>query len=202
MNIRNYINGEICHMTNELSAEMLIDLMNEVVNVRSFKKEHIQKEDLRDLLEAFRHGASTANQQPWEILVLNDEQKEKIADSMLDPFYNETNGQAQPWIKDVPTLILITLEERRTKARFGDFGLHINGQDTFTAIQNLRIMASVKGLSTAVIREFKQKEISEILQLPRTFIPFAMVAIGYANEEKEYPPRLSVEEIVHWGEMS
>src|SRR5690625_7687697 len=106
-------------MTNELSAEMLIDLMNEVVNVRSFKKEHIQKEDLRDLLEAFRHGASTANQQPWEILVLNDEQKEKIADSMLDPFYNETNGQAQPRIKDVRTFLLITLQETRTKSRVG-----------------------------------------------------------------------------------
>lgn len=188
-------------MKNEVTSDMLLTWMNEVVNVRVFKDKAVQTEDLHDLLEAFRLGASTANQQPWEILVLKDSHKEKVVEATLDPFYQETEGVAQPWIKEAPTLLLVTLEERRTKARFGEFGVSINKEDTFTAIQNLRIMASLKGLSTAVIREFKIGKLIEILNLSKEFTPLAMIALGYADEEKEYPPRLSVEEFVHWGEL-
>ena len=186
---------------NNIPPTKLLALMNEIVNVRKFKEEEVDSSDLNLLLEAFRNGASTANQQPWEVLVLTQEQKEKLVEATLDPFYKAGPSPGQPWIKDAPILLLITLEERRVKARVGDLGIQINQQDTFGAIQNFRLMSELIGLSTSVIREFDCKKLIELLEVPFNFAPLVLIALGYAAEKKEYPPRLSVNEFVHWGKM-
>lgn len=187
---------------NIITPTKFLELMNEIVNVRKFKDQEVASSDLTLLLEAFRHGASTANQQPWEILVLTKEQKEKLVEVTLDPFYKAGSSPGQPWIKDAPVVLLITLEERRVKARVGDIGIQVNEQDTFGAIQNLRLMAEFVGLSTATVREFDCEKTITILKLPFNFKPFAIIALGYSEEEKEYPPRLAISEFVHWGEMT
>lgn len=187
---------------NRMSPTDFLKLMNEIINVRKFKDQEVSHQDLNLLLEAFRNGASTANQQPWEVLVLTKGQKEKLVEFTLDPFYKAGPTPGQPWIKDAPVLLLITLEERRVKARVGDLGIQINQQDTFGAIQNLRLMAELLGLSTTVIREFDSGKTCRLLEIPFNFKPLAFVAIGYAAENKEYPPRLVIKEFVHWGKIT
>ena len=185
----------------KLSPSNLLDLTNEIINIRSFTNQEIDNTNLELVLAAFRNGPSTANQQPWEILILSNEQKEKLVMATLDPFYRIGILPGQPWIKDAPIVLLITLEDRRTKARIGDLGISINQQDTFAAIQNLRLMAALVGLSSAVVREFDSKRLIELLRIPRNFKPLAVVAIGYGAEGKEYPPRLALKDFVHRGEM-
>jgi len=186
----------------KLSPSNFLDLTNEIINIRRFTNQEVENKDLDLVLSAFRNGPSTANQQPWEVLILSNEQKEKLVMATLDPFYKSGNLPGQPWIKEAPVVLLITLEDRRTKARIGDLGISVNQQDTFAAIQNLRLMAALIGLSSATVREFDSEKVVELLQIPHNFRPLAIVAIGFGAEGKEYPPRLAMNDFVHKGEMS
>lgn len=176
--------------------------MFNIVNIRNYKTEHISEEIMQMLYQGFSYGPSVANHQPWEILQLHESQKKEIVEATLDPFLTENSFFGQTWIENAPVVLIVFMDQRRSEARIGERGHIFSKQDIFSAIQNMRVVASLNGLGTSVIREFDSKRLKEMLQVPRTYHPIAIVTVGYPDEEPELPPRFDVSDFVHKGEIT
>jgi 5,6-dimethylbenzimidazole synthase len=175
-------------------------VMGRIVNVRDYEQQSIDEILLTELLTAFSLGPSLANIQPWEVVILqSEEEKQRAINASLDPFMTNDSHGAQGWIKDAPLVMIACLEKRRSLARLGEKGEIFSIQDLFAAIQNFRLMATIHGLGTSVVREFDNDRMRESLELPWYVEPLAIVTAGYSNTELELPPRLQVQDFVHWG---
>ncbi|WP_312113030.1 nitroreductase family protein [Brevibacillus reuszeri] len=174
-----------------------LEIMNTIINVRSYQELSVPEQALEDVLYAFSLGPSLANTQPWELLMVKrSDEREQLIASTLDPFLSPGSLGAQAWIKSAPVIVVVMIEKRRALVRLGERGEIFAIQDTFCAIQNARLTAAVHGLSTSVIREFDPHILQKNLELPWYIEPVAILTIGYSEEEKEIPPRLTVAEII------
>lgn len=176
--------------------QALLFAMNTIVNVRSYQSTPIPDQVKEEVLFAFSMGPSLANTQPWELLVLHGQEDcEKVVASTLDPFLSPDSHGAKVWVKSAPLVVLIMIEKRRALVRLGGTGGQFAIQDTYCAIQNARLVAALHGLSTSVVREFDARHLQKSFNLPWYLEPIAILTLGYSEEEKEIPPRLSVSEI-------
>lgn len=181
----------------------LFESMNQIVNVRDYEKKDISNEIIADLLKAFSYGPSLANQQPWEIFIIKDEnQKKKLVEATLDPFFLKNSYGGQPWIINAPIILVVFIEIRRALARIGDQGREIAMEDTFCAIQNFRIIAALNSLRTAAVREFDKKRVKESLNAMWYMEPVAILTVGNSLVQPEIPPRFNQKDFVHWGGWS
>jgi len=177
-----------------------LEMMGEIVNVRSYLDQPLPPTLEEELFCAFSLGPSLANTQPWELLVMEGvDQKRKLVDSTLDPFLAKGSYGAQRWVATAPTVVIVLIEKRRALARLGEKGILFAIQDTFSAIQNFRITAAAHNVSTSCVREFDPVRIQSLFGLPWYIEPVAILTAGYSEEEKEIPPRLPISEMVHRG---
>lgn len=176
-------------------AEML-HIMNMIINVRSYQSTSIPEQVIEEVFYAFTLGPSLANTQPWELLLVEEvKEREKVIAATLDPFLSPNSYGGQSWLISAPLVAVVMIEKRRALVRLGERGEIFAIQDTYGAIQNARLTAAAHGLSTSVIREFDALLLQKNLNLPWYVEPIAIMTVGYSEEEKEIPPRLSVAEI-------
>jgi 5,6-dimethylbenzimidazole synthase len=174
--------------------------MDKIINVRSYEDTPIKEEIIEELLHAFSLGPSLANLQPWETIIMATEaEKGRLVEATLDPFLTEGSEGAQKWIKNAPFLAVVCLEKRRALARLGEEGVLFAIEDTFMAIQNFRIAASLNDLATSVVREFHKEKMKENLGLPWYLEPLSIITAGYSHAVLEIPPRFKIGDIVHTG---
>jgi len=64
-------------------SELLLEFINTRRSVRSFVQKPISKNDIEDIVEAGLRAPSSKNSQPWYILVLQGEDKDKVCDWVL-----------------------------------------------------------------------------------------------------------------------
>ncbi|WP_019415819.1 nitroreductase family protein [Paenisporosarcina sp. TG20] len=177
----------------------LLETMSNIVNVRHFESRSIPIKTLNLLFEAFSLGPSLANQQPWEIIEIEQEEVRKIVKATLDPFLTVGTTGGQSWLSSSPHVYLIINDLRRAEARIGQVGQVFSTQDTFAALQNLRIYAQIEGVGTSVVREFDTDLLKKELKIPDAYSPVAILAMGYSIDEPEIPPRFTFHEILHKG---
>jgi 5,6-dimethylbenzimidazole synthase len=178
----------------------IYEYMDRIVNVRSYEDTPIDDEIREHFLTAFLLGPSLANLQPWEMLVMESEgDRNRVVEATLDPFLTQGSFGAQKWLKEAPFLAVVCLEKRRALARLGEEGVLFAIEDTFMAIQNFRLSATLNGLSTSVVREFHKEKMQQNLSLPWYLEPISIITAGYSNAVLEIPPRFRIEDVVHPG---
>lgn len=172
--------------------------MNLVLNVRTFRPDPVPEPAEQALFEGFRLGPSSANIQPWELVRIESEAlRARVVGATLDPFLSPGSNGAQGWVAQAPLLVAVCLDRPRASARVGAAGWEQSGQDTFAALQNLRLLAVALGLATSVVREFDPVALKQALGLPFTVEPLCLLAVGYSDAEPEVPPRLPLSLILH-----
>lgn len=181
----------------------LLDMLNEIVNVRKYQEQGITEDTLMSLYKSFLMGPSSISTQARELLVLESEsQRQVVIDSTLDPYMTAGSYGAQSWIAEAPFVGVVLVETRRATARVGARGVEIALQEAEAAIQNFRILAQSKRLSTACIREFDPEMLRERLQLPWYINISAIITAGYSDTEADIPPRLLINEAIHQDKWS
>lgn len=181
----------------------LLELMNNIVNVRNYQKKSISEKTLQTLYEAFSYGPASVSTQARELLVINSKkQRQKVIAATLDPYMTENSYGAQSWLLDVPFVGVIIIEKRRALARVGDIGLSIAKLESASAIQNFRLLAQYEGISTACVWEFDRGRLKENLNLPWYTLPVAILTAGYPSEKVDNPPRFSNEELISYEKWS
>ncbi len=155
-----------------------MDTINIRRSIRSFVSKNVEDDKIEKLLRAGMQAPSAGNQQPWEFVVVKDEEtKDKLA--TISPY-------AKP-CKEAPVSIVLLENSSNLK-----FPLN-SDQDMGACAQNILLEAVELGLGAVWIGvkpyEDRIKIITEALNLPEKVVPFAIIPVGYSDMENKFVDR-------------
>jgi nitroreductase len=159
-------------------------------SIRKYQNKEVKTETVEKLIEAARWAPSAGNIQPWEFIIVKDQEiKQKLADA----------AYGQSFIEEAPIVIVVCADENRIAEGYGDRGKTLYCiQDTAAAIQNIHLTAHSLGLGTCWVGAFSEGEAREILHVPAGIRPVAMIPVGYPAESPPPRHRRSLKDIVHY----
>lgn len=167
----------------------LLDAIKSRRSIREFKKDPVSDELINTLLESAIHAPSEGNLQPWRFYVVrNREIRIKLARAALEQYF----------ISDAPVAIVVCADLIATSP-YGNRGRSLYCiQSTAAAIQNILLTAHSLGLGTCWVGAFDEKEVCEILSLPASLRPIAIIPVGYPAEKPRMPYRKKVSEVTEF----
>ena len=143
----------------------------------------VEKEKLDFILRAAMQSPSTKNKQPWEFLVIDDK---NIIDEIV-PFQKKYALLAKAPL----TVIVLANKELSHKAEDGSY--YWFPFDVSCAIENLQLAVTEVGLGTVWLSCYPKMDQVEKLQahfnLPEHIIPFAVMPVGYTEDESRFKDR-------------
>jgi nitroreductase len=159
-------------------------------SIRKYKSEKIEKSKIIDILRAGMYAPSAVNKQPWHFIVIDDREiMQKIMEIHQSSKMLETASHA----------VLICGDENLQH----DKGFWI--ADCGAATENILLAAKSLDIGSCWIgvypRENRMDAFKKLFSLPPHILPFALVSLGYPDEEKSTPERFKPERIFWntWG---
>ncbi len=209
-----------------MEIDELLEFMKKRRSIRRFKSDAVPDEHIEKILEAGRWAMSGANAQPWEFIVVRDqEKKEKIAaawfvarkeqyqieqtriEELRHPQLLRPPGN-NPGFKRAPVLIVVLGDRRTLQATVlsthfipGEGGAGVlYHKNMANATQNLHLAASALGLGSQWLscNQVWGQALRGILDVPAILDIHSIVAVGYPAYEAEPPYRRELREIVHY----
>lgn len=161
-----------------------LDLAKARRSVRNYRPELLPQELIEQVLEAARWAPSGMNMQPWEFIVVTDEElRRQVGRHAV--FY----GMRSQQVHEGAVLIVVCGHQRR-----GPFVR----DDCIFAGANLLLAATDLGLSTCWVGGFREDPIKQILNIPDGISIVGLVTLGYAEDEPTTPPKRDLGSMVHW----
>lgn len=195
-----------------LNAKALLELISARRSVRSFKPDPVPQEAIRTVIEAGRWAPSSANSQPWDIIVVKDRAtRERIQESVRRvvasikqlrdfPFLRTFTGG---YLLEAPVQLVVCGDPRFQYVSM------MNGVDdqvelfalwgsVSMAIQNMLLAAHALGLGSAVFTNFYPEEVKAILEVPDPLKVICSLPLGYSAVGAKPPPeRRSLDSFTH-----
>jgi nitroreductase len=173
-------------------------------SIRSFKPDPIPDEYVNEMIEAARYAPSGANSQPWEFVVVRDQEiKDKIVALVKeqgefsrkveltreeDLRFPGLKGPArEPGFKNAPIFIVLC-GDPRTKEAYPLLTTLTRGDSHFTsglasAFLYMALAATTLGLGaqwvSATGSPFVSPLLKELLGIPQKLVIYDMLAVGY-----------------------
>jgi nitroreductase len=168
----------------------ILDIIKNRRSVRDFTDREIPGTAVYDLIEALRWAPSAGNLQSRKFyFVFNEAVRNKLARAGFRQDFVSFIAQAP--------LVIVACADLHLSARYGERGRDLYCiQDTAASIQNLLLAAHDLGLGACWVGAFKEETVREILNLPDTLRPVAMVPVGYPARTPKAPARVSRDEAV------
>ncbi len=161
----------------------LLGLLKARRSIRRYHKKEVPREVIERLIEAARWAPSGANIQPWHfVAVTREDLRKEVGDQAKFLFVKSRH------VSEAPVLIVICAD---TKSAF-----HL--VDCSLAGANIIMEATSLGLGTCWIGAFNEVRIKDILGIPAGMKVVGIITVGYPAERPSPPPKLSIEEILHW----
>nr|WP_307775283.1 nitroreductase family protein [uncultured Cetobacterium sp.] len=154
-------------------------------SVREFVDKEVECSKLENILRAGMQAPSAWNFQPWEFLLIEN-QNIKDAISEISPY-------AHP-IKNCGAAILVMCNLDRVKKDSQWWE-----QDLSAATQNMLLQTVEEGLAGVWIGMYPEKErvenLKKYFKLPDNIIPFSIIAIGYSDKKNEFIDKFNSEKV-------
>ena len=142
-------------------------------SIRKYKKTDVSKEKIIEIIKAGMNAPSAGNEQPWEFIVITDR---KLLDKIM-----EIHPYAQ-MLAETNTAILVC--GNLAKEKHKDYWI----QDCSAAVENMLLEIVNQNLGGVWLgvypRQNRCKQLAKLFFLPENVIPFAIIALGEAAEEK------------------
>lgn len=186
--------------------------------IRRFKNIKIEKEEVLPLIEAAVQAPSAHNFQPWEFILIDDQEiKEKLSSKMSVTWINnlEKDGKSKNEIKakvnlskerisNAPFIIIPCFDTSKVD-KYGDerdnaeFIMGI--QSVALASENLLLKATEKGYGVLWLCAplFCPEDVRLALGIPKHILPQEILILGVPDEDPEKPKRRNVNELVHYN---
>ncbi len=171
---------------------MLLETLRKRRSIRRFKPVVIEQEKLDQLFEAVLRSPSSRNLCPWEFIVVQDERKLRQLAKV------KPHGAA--FIQDAPLAVVVCADPRACDVWIEDCSiaaliLHLTATDLGLGSCWVQIRLREQAVSGAAAED----AVRDILDVPQHLVVEAIVAIGYAAEEKPGHERDSLlDERIHW----
>jgi nitroreductase len=158
-------------------------------SIRKFQDKRVGSVEIREILTAAMSAPSACNQQPWHFVVLDDRTKLNILSSMHSGI---------KYLENAPMAIVVCGEPMATTLEY------FWTDDCAAATQNILIAVQALGLG-ATWSGVNQKDpkmidfIQNVVGVPKEYIPYSIVAIGYPDESRLLESRFQPEKICYNG---
>jgi nitroreductase len=153
-------------------------------SIRKFTDKKVEREKIEAVIKAAMYAPSAVNRQPWHFIVIDDKE---ILENIL-----KVHSHANV-LSTANCAVLVCGDENLHH----DTGYYI--ADCGAATENLLLAATSIGLGSCWIgvypRERRMNIFKVLFNLPQYVQPFALVALGYSEEETETPERFQPERI-------
>jgi len=189
-------------------------------DIRRFRDDPIPEEVLERLLQAAHHAPSVGFSQPWDLVVVRDEEtKTEIASIAERAIAAAREGYEEPrrsefaelkleGIRESPINICVTCDPTRGAP-------HVLGRNsmkrtdvysTCLAVQNLWLAARAEGVGVGWVSVLYPYEVQEVLDIPPHVKPIAYLCLGYPEDgfpeepvlqQEGWRERLDMETLVH-----
>jgi nitroreductase len=171
----------------QISPAALLTLLKTRRSIRRYLPDPVPDEMVEQLLEAGRWAPSASNRQPWDFIVVRDEEvRRQVAQHAAYYFIRWAH------VGEAPLLIVLCGDSRnRVYRQF----LH---EDIGLAGSQMMLQAKALGLGTCWIGGLERKEIAAILKVPDTLEVVGLLTVGFPAEDPPPPPRKTLAEIVHY----
>jgi nitroreductase len=165
----------------------VIDIIFQRRSIRKYTDQPVEPEKIELLLKAAMAAPSAVNSQPWEFVVVTEnEMLEKLRGKLLFGRYN------------APVAITVC---GSPKVALSPAGKKYWIQDCSAAIENILIAAVGLGLGTVWIGVYPiepaVKSVRQVLNIPEEVTPLGVIYVGYPGETKEARTRYN-ERLIHW----
>ncbi len=159
-------------------------------SIRSFEDKDVSDEVIKRLIAAACQAPSAGNLQTWRFYVVRErESKEELARAALN----------QRFVSQAPVVVVVCADLALAAAGYGERGVELYAiQDTAAAVENLLLAAYGEGLGTCWVGSFDEEEVREILRIPSSWRPVAIIPIGYPRRVERKPRRKTVDEVTTW----
>lgn len=188
-------------------------------DIRRFRSEPIPPATLLRILEAAHHAPSVGFMQPWDFILIDDQDlRERVHEAFcranaeaLEQFSGQRNAQYASLklegIRESALNICVTCD----RERFGPVVLGRTCQpdmdlySTVCAVQNLWLAARVEGVGVGWVSILHADELARLLSLPASVVPVAYLCLGYVDEFPAEPelqtagwlPRVPLQDVLH-----
>ena len=177
-------------MPNTLQAQDLIPFLRGLRAVRTFRPDPVPETALNDMLEVARWSGSAMNRQPWQIVVITDEQ------------IRHTLGNLEGYVKHVagaPLAIVLVMEGEDDA----------NAYDEGRLAERIMLAAAAHGVGACIgwFAVAAQDEVKRLLAVPAGYHVRTVLSLGYPAEEaqqshsKPGEARKPLSEIVHTNQF-
>ncbi len=156
-------------------------------SIRVYQEKEVSRETLKLLLQAAMAAPSAKNGRPWEFIAVTEK-------DIMDKF----RARMKYGNYNAPAAIAVLAN---LKIAQSDSSIKFWVQDCSAAVENILIAAAGLGLGTVWLGSYPKEDVinieREILGIPESVVPLALIYVGYPGEER--PARTQYEESrVHW----
>ena len=168
----------------------VIDAIRTRKSVRKYSDKPVEKEKLTAVLEAGRLTPSASNRQEWRFLIVHDlATRKKLVEA----------ANKQSFVGEAPAVIVACAE---TDGHIMMGGLPCFPIDVAIALDHITLAAVEVGLGTCWIGAFDEREVKEVLGIPKEIRVVALMPIGYPSDpsavEKRRRPFNEIVRYEHW----
>ena len=165
------------------------DVVQSRHSIRSFVDKPVEPEKLRQLLEAVNRAPSAGNLQAYEIYVACDPgRRTALAHAAL----------GQGYVASAALDLVFGAHPQRSATRYGDRGARLYAvQDATIACTYAMLGATALGLSSVWVGAFNDQQVWQAIGSPEGIEPIAILAVGYAAEQREPSRRRPLTNLVH-----
>ncbi len=183
--------------------------------VREYAQKAVPHEAIVNILEAARWAPSGNNLQPWQFVVVEDqEQKLRVVQAIEHEVARAKQrgfeARVAKYLPNVPVFIAVLsdpgMKQKLPPHRTGASADKIYLSSVSAAIQNMHLAAAAQGLGTVwftVSSELEtQRELRAVLSVPEGLEVLYLIPVGYpVNTPAEPAPeaRNCLESMVHWN---
>lgn len=196
------------------AARELLEIMRARRSCRAFDGRPIPEEHIELILEAGRWAPSAGNAQPWEFVIVTDDEAKRGLVAVLnqqvalmkgiDPTFA---GYSNPrYLLSTPVIVMPYGDIRSTAAypypMPREARRHMLEQSLAMCIENMWLMATRLGLAATnytMGHPMVDARIRETFEVPEHFVMPTMFLIGYPRHRQMPRPRRPLDEMVHRG---
>lgn len=155
--------------------EEFFELINKRQSCRKYSKKKVENEKIVKCIEAARVSPSACNSQPWNFIVVNNEQlSPKVAECLQDAVMNKFTSEC-------PAFIIVVEEKGNLTSRAGALMKQQDYRsiDIGIATEHICLAASAQDLGTCILGWFNEKKLKNLLKISKLKRIRLVVAIGY-----------------------
>ncbi len=161
----------------------VIDAIKKRYSCRKYQNKPIEKEKLREILEAARLAPSAKNLQDWRFVVVTDPKaKEQLAQAANDQMFLAEAGAI---------VVCCSIDDHVMRC-----GQPIGPIDVAIAMEHICLQATENGLASCWIGSFYPDKVRAALGIPEQVQIVELLGVGYPADEFKPHKRKPLEEIV------